>query len=316
MTKEKHSWWLDLNRLGILGDSDDEINRRIAFSNAIFISLPIVYILFMIIDYDSFFKPISTLRFDQFIVPIEILICLFCLWLNMKKYAVISRLLFIITWPFFLHIIPIWLLQTPGDYYLAFPFGMVFHALLIQLMFSHRKEPVYFWTFLTLNFITILFIPNILAFFVSSETGPNEIVFDKYFLFDGILYWLLFNLVMYYILMVIEAYIKKENNSKAVIHRQKEALDLLNQDLERKVLDRTRQLEEQNKKLKEYAYYNAHLLRGPFCRIQGLVHLMKVDEHLKETTSEIIERLGNSINELDIVIKKIKHIVETEGEVV
>ena len=156
MTSTKYSWWFDLNRLGILGNSDDEINRRIAFSNVVYISLPIVYILFMIIDYKSFFQPISVLRFDQFIVPIEIFVCLFCLWLNLKKYTKISRILFLATWPFFLHLIPIWLLQTPDDYYLALPFGIVFHALLIQLMFSHRKEPMYFWSFLGLNFITIL----------------------------------------------------------------------------------------------------------------------------------------------------------------
>jgi hypothetical protein len=314
MTNSLLHWLSDLNRFGIRDASEGEISRRIAFSNVIYISLPVVYLLFMIIDFQSFFQPLSTLRFDQFIVPIEIAICLFCLWLNKKNVTTISRVLFLVTWPFFMHLIPIMLLETPIDYYLAFPFGLVFHALLIQLMVSYRKEPFLFWALIFLNFVSVVFAPQILIFFVATGVQPNPIVFDDYFLLDTVLYWLLFNLVMFYILEVIEKYLKKLNSSYVLIEAQRNELKALNHDLEHQVRQRTSSLENQNKKLRGYAYYNAHLLRGPFCRIQGLVHLLNTIESTEEKEGEIMPRLSENIQELETVIKKIQLIVNSEAE--
>ena len=314
MTNSLLHWLSDLNRFGIRDASEGEISRRIAFSNVIYISLPAVYLLFMIIDFQSFFQPLSTLRFDQFIVPIEIAICLFCLWLNKKNVTTLSRILFLVTWPFFMHLIPIMLLETPIDYYLAFPFGLVFHALLFQLMVTYRKEPFLFWALIIVNFVTVVFATQILIFFLAAGVQPNPIVFDDYFLLDTVLYWLLFNLVMFYILEVIEKYLKKLNSSYVLIEAQRNELKALNHDLEHQVRQRTSSLENQNKKLRGYAYYNAHLLRGPFCRIQGLVHLLNTIESTEEKEGEIMPRLSENIQELETVIKKIQLIVNSEAE--
>jgi hypothetical protein len=302
----------NLSKLGIHKDVDDEVSRRIAFSNVVFISLPLVYLLFMAIDFNSFWQPISILRFDQFIVPIVILLCVFCLWLNKEGVTVFSRILFIVLWPALLHIIPIILLSTPPDYYIAFPFGLIFHSILIQLVFSHRKEPFIFWSFLTTNFIILFFAPEILAAFVETGVQPNEIVFNKYFLLDNILYWLLFNLVMFYILLVVEEYIRRVNLDKSLIENQKEELDVLNTELKQLVAERTLHVEEKDLKLKDYAFYNSHLLRAPFCRVQGLVQLLKMTKEGTEMNDEIMERLDESLVELHEVIKNIKNIVENE----
>jgi signal transduction histidine kinase len=221
-------------------------------------------------------------------------------------------MLFLLTWPFFLHLIPIWLLQTPPDYYLAFPIGMIFHAILIQLMVSHRKEPVLFWSLIIPNFLTTISTGKVLAFFVSEGSQPNEIIYDPYYFLDALLYWLLFNLVMYYILLVVEHYIKKVNTSSKLIAKQSSELRVLNQNLEQKVHERTRELEAQYEKLKGYAFYNAHLLRGPFCRIQGLLQLMSMTDKLEEDTLEVMPRLEESVRELEGVIKKIKVIVDQD----
>ncbi len=312
MPKKMFRWIFDLNKLGISTDVAEDITRKIAFSNVVFISLPIVYFFFMAIDYESFLQPIYLLRFDQLIVPIVILICFLCLFLNKWGFTTISRVLFIVQWPFLLHIIPLLLLETPIDYYVAFPMGIVFHSVLIQLMFSHRKEAWIFWSFLAFNFVTLFFSADILAFFVVPGTDPNEIIYDKYFLLDNVLYWLLFNLVVFYTLIVIEDYIKKINNSKIVIESQKEELNRLNKDLGKMVSERTLKLAEQNEKLRGYAFYNAHLLRAPFCRIQGLFQLLNMTENHTENDKEVIVRLEDSIQELELVLKQIRHIVDEE----
>ena len=134
-------------------------------------------------------QSVSSLKFDQFIVPIEIGICFLGLWLNKKGFIHFSRVLFLLTWPFFLHLIPIWLLQTPTDYYLAFPIGMIFHAILIQLMVSHRREPLLFWGLIISNFLTTISAGKFLAFFVAEGKEANEMIYDPYYFLDALLYW-------------------------------------------------------------------------------------------------------------------------------
>lgn len=154
-----------------------------------------------------------------------------------------ARVLFIGLWPLLLHLIPIIILYTPADYYLAFPFGVVFHAMLIQLMFAYKTEWKAFTFFMALNLLGMLFTPTILIVFDTDHDIP-EMINYKYYFYDVILYWLLFNLVTFYVLNVIEAYIKKINDSKTLIENQKEELNAMNQNLELIVSQRTNELEE------------------------------------------------------------------------
>lgn len=310
MTK-KSTWISSLSRLGIQSNLEDDGSWRTVFSNVVYMCLPVVYIIFMIIDYEAYIQPISKLRFDQTIVPIVIFVCLFCLWLNKKGHTTISKVIFITLWPQLLHVIPIALLQTPPDYYLALPLGIMFHAILTQLMFSYRFERSLFCIFIAANFLLMIFSQKILLFFDTDLDMPVQLAKDKYFLYDLILYWLLFNLVTFYILYVVEVNVKRIRNSKALIESQKEELNTFNQQLEIVVHERTSELEEQNEKLKKHAYYNAHLLRGPFCRIKGLMQLRELGQITDDEKILIKNMLQESISELDTRIKEIQEIVET-----
>ncbi len=276
-------------------------------------SLPVVYLIFMIIDYESFTQPSSFARFDVLVVPFTILLCIFCLWLNSINWITLSRLLFLCLWPFLLHIIPIWVLNTPSDYYVAFPLGIIFHAILIQVMISRKKEPILFWLLLALNSVTLLISPRVLLYFVAHGDIPDPLVFDPYYLLDIILYWLLFNLVVFYGLLATEHYIKQVNGARIKIEQQKEELTQLNQNLEQMVHERTKTLEDQNKKLISYAFYNAHMLRAPFCRIQGLVQLIELTSSNNAPTDHEIEaRLIESVTEMEQVIDKMRQIIQSE----
>lgn len=296
---------------GVLLDTDDS-SRRIIFSNVVFICLPLVYAIFMIIDYDSYLTPINELRFDQLVVPIIIGICFAGLWLNKIGFTSMSRILFLTLWPLLLHLIPIKLLNTPTDYYLAYPIGIVFHSILIQLIFSFRKEPLLFGGFMLINLVGMITFPAILLYFDLDFDIPKDMVNYKYYFLDGILYWLLFNLVMFYILYVNESYIKRINQSKKLIEKQKEELNFINQNLESMVSQRTLQLEEKNEKLQQHAFFNAHLLRGPFCRIKGLVQLENLISDPEEINA-IKSKLNESIDELDIRIMEIQKLVQEEN---
>jgi hypothetical protein len=301
-----------LSRLGVHTTEEDEISRRIIFSNAVLVSLPLVYLIFMVIDYQSYLRPIEALRFDQFGVPLMILVCFFCLWLNSVNITNASRILFLAIWPLLLHIVPIWLLHTPLDYFLAYPFGIAFHSMLIQLMLSRRKEKILFWSCLALNFVAMISSPRVLAYFDTDHGLPEGVVNYRYYFFDGILYWLLFNLVTFYILYVIEKYIRQIKVAKELVDEQKEELNAMNQNLEALVFKRTSELEEQNELLKKHAFFNAHLLRGPFCRVQGLLQLLP--EAKQPDNEELRLKLNQSMAELDARIREIQKLVATKEE--
>jgi len=103
--------------------------------------------------------------------------------------------------------------------------------------------------------------------------------------------------------------LKKQN--KELLYYQSKA-QLVNEELEMRVKRRTRDLEDRNARLKEYAFINAHLLRAPLCRIKGLTNLIGKNNEVYD--SQIIEKLVISNNELEDIIKKITNILDDEKE--
>ena len=74
--------------------------------------------------------------------------------------------------------------------------------------------------------------------------------------------------------------------------------------LEEKVTTRTQLLLEQNNQLREYTYFNAHILRAPVSRIRGLLYLLSVETPPDEE-KRIRSLLAESMTELDQAIKAI-----------
>jgi tetratricopeptide (TPR) repeat protein len=93
----------------------------------------------------------------------------------------------------------------------------------------------------------------------------------------------------------------QKNRSIESLHSQ---LKETNDSLEKKVVDRTAALREQNKRLEEYAFLNAHDLRGPVARILGIINLLEMD-HLKEDKPLLLGHLKKSSIELDQITRSI-----------
>ncbi len=98
----------------------------------------------------------------------------------------------------------------------------------------------------------------------------------------------------------------QKNQSIETLHRQ---VSSNNQNLEELVAGRTAILQEQLKRLEEYAYINAFKLRGPVANIVGIVTLLK-----KETSTEeeikMVGYLRKSSDELDHVIRTISETLQ------
>jgi hypothetical protein len=79
----------------------------------------------------------------------------------------------------------------------------------------------------------------------------------------------------------------------------------INQQLEKRVAERTEKLFQQNERMREYSFINAHLLRGPSCRIQGLIALLNSKQLTAEEEKLVLHYLDISAAELDDIIRRI-----------
>jgi hypothetical protein len=213
---------IDWSYFGTDYSNNESVKRHIIFSNVIFLTLPIVYFAFIIIDLDSYLEPGGLLQFDLLIVPMMIMLCMGFLIMNKYGYTTFSRFLFLFSWLLLLHIIPIIVQHTPSDYYLAFPLGIIFHSVLVHASFSSRREPLKFWFFIAMNFIVMLAAKEILVMNDSSPASQNVLRSDPYFILDTILYWLLFNLLMYYIFYVVDHYTSQMTDANRLISLQRQ----------------------------------------------------------------------------------------------
>ncbi|MFM8913427.1 MAG: hypothetical protein ACKOE6_11020 [Flammeovirgaceae bacterium] len=67
------------------------------------------------------------------------------------------------------------------------------------------------------------------------------------------------------------------------------------------------ELAQKNERLTEYAFYNAHKLRAPFCRIKGLVQLKAIST--PDEQGHIDGLMQAELEELDKLIREIQRIV-------
>ena len=81
----------------------------------------------------------------------------------------------------------------------------------------------------------------------------------------------------------------------------------INENLEVLVRERTREVEAQNQALAEYAFINAHMLRGPVCRIIGLLQLMEYSG--EKYPAEELQKIKSVAEQLDEQIRKINQVV-------
>jgi GAF domain-containing protein len=98
-----------------------------------------------------------------------------------------------------------------------------------------------------------------------------------------------------------------ERKNSALVSYANE-ISTMNETLEQRVQERTRELDEQNQKLSEYAFINAHLLRGPLSRIMGLIEVVQIEQSADEI-KKLVSLLQKSTDELDEVVHKITSMI-------
>ncbi len=82
-----------------------------------------------------------------------------------------------------------------------------------------------------------------------------------------------------------------------------------NQHLQQEILKRTKELQDKNTILEEYAFINAHKLRAPVARILGLCSLADLTKDPKET-GDLMDKIQDETSDLDGIVKSITTTLE------
>ncbi len=114
---------------------------------------------------------------------------------------------------------------------------------------------------------------------------------------------------VFYRHQVSEKYRQLDQISKT-LHQQNQELATrqeetraINENLEALVAERTMEAETKNQDLAEYAFINAHMLRGPLCRMIGLIHLMEKEPD-KYSPEQLI-KLKSLARKIDLHVREI-----------
>lgn len=95
---------------------------------------------------------------------------------------------------------------------------------------------------------------------------------------------------------------------------QSKVIKELNQNLERKVKERTKTLAQRNERLEAYASYNSHVLRAPILRLLGLTTMLFDIQFSEDDKDEILRHIQDSSELLDEITIYMQKVLETEDE--
>lgn len=107
----------------------------------------------------------------------------------------------------------------------------------------------------------------------------------------------------------ISDYNNRLEKARFTIEKKNKELSAINEDLDRKVKQRTAELEKSTEELSQFLYRSSHDILGPLASIQGLYNLAYKD--LKDSKGKIyIEKIGDSALKLREIIKGINLVYE------
>ncbi|WP_462249560.1 hypothetical protein [Ekhidna sp.] len=108
-------------------------------------------------------------------------------------------------------------------------------------------------------------------------------------------------------------------NQALKVQELNESLNAINETLEIKIKARTKELHDKNnelelknRKLEEYAFINAHLLRAPIAKLLGLIQVIDAKSLDEYGHSSMLESLRSCTTELDTVVRQIAIAIRNE----
>lgn len=276
----------------------EESRRRMHLSNTIYWITLFLLVIYLGSQLTFDFK--EAVEFSTFDDWVPILLCAVSavsLVLNRYRFGRTSRTLFLVSWIAAVTVLPVLLSSISPGSYLIHPILCILTSLMIHLFFSWYEDRWIYLFFLIASFFLTSFSYYFLFRFDLSESFRQLPLHRLQFVIIYSMSWVFINLTLMYVYRINWA-------AYSEVQFKNETIEKLNRELESKVEIRTKLLKEQNAKLKEYAFVNAHVLRAPVSRILGLVNLLIIRGTIKDDV-EIIHHLEESSRELDNVVRNL-----------
>ncbi len=301
----------NLFKVGISDEMGSEFRRVTTLTNIVY-----VLIFFLLLPYLIYFLPaylkLENHTFRSSVPWLAWFSAIIGFALNAMRRHLISKVFFITAWILFVAIVPV---VTGGNHVMSLfmhPFYCIATSVMVHYVFSQKHERYWYYFFVVVVWVLIIFSYEFILYY-NPDLNVSLYFPNGFFRWRMIILMLaaFFNASIIYLIQLnydFYSALKKRNETiseqyKALEHQRKD-LEELKQMLEEKVVARTQLLLEQNNQLREYTFFNSHVLRAPVSRIRGLLYLLSVETSPDEE-KRIRALLAESMIELDQAIKAI-----------
>lgn len=178
-------------------------------------------------------------------------------------------------------------------------FDYVFFAIgLLPMLFFHRA--VHYASLFVISMAAMLSVHYLYTITDPIITlGPY--IFYWNMLFTGGLIFL----VMYIFKSGYERTQKKLLDQNNMISQQKEEIEVINNNLEQLIVDRTAKIRDHEQRLTRFTFINEHRVRSPLARIMGLLNLIDLEKNKTETLKDYLPILKSNAEELNDMLKEV-----------
>ena len=321
------NWWRFISNLGV-SEKDPIVLQRAA------ILLNRLILISLLLRTLSLFYSLLGIHFPPTLKSLLINLTLPCLlYLNYRGYVIWVKFLLLISFIYPPYLIAINYSGLPPYLYLMYQVALQLVALMFMIMiFDWQHEKKEFVIAISILFINFMCFDSIILQYIDiKDTGYEENIGHMKFwttlLWLAVLWASLINKRIIYayekrLTLLNEELLDKSEKitqvnkelaqSNEELAAESEIIASLNQNLEFLVEEKTKDLMLKNQKLEDYAFFNAHKVRGPLARILGIcIMLESVPELNLEEKLEFIDKIFYTAKELDNVIKEINTILKT-----
>lgn len=183
-------------------------------------------------------------------------------------------------------------------------FDYVFYAIsLLPMLFF--QQPSYYISLFIISMVTMLTMQY-------AYTVIEPIILIKG---NFILYWNMFftGTLIFFVMYIFKAGYERTQikllDQHNMILQQKEEIEVINNNLEQIIVDRTEKIKDQEARITKFAFINAHHVRSPLARIMGLLNLINLEKDKAGVFEDYLPILQSNANELNNRLQEVSDIL-------
>jgi signal transduction histidine kinase len=189
-------------------------------------------------------------------------------------------------------------------------FDYIFYAIgLLPMLFFHRG--MYYISLFVISIITMMAMQYAYAFIEPVAVIQGDFIFYWNMFFTGALIFF----VMFIFKTGYERTQKKLLEQHDIILHQKEEIEGINNNLEQIIVDNTEKLKDQEARITNFAFINAHKVRSPLARIIGLLNLISLENNKATVFEDYLPILKSNADELNDRLQEVSQTLNGIGQV-